>query len=68
MCPSNREDGKPVASVTVTRWITLGVMLSDGSRLRLPATRYPGGWRIALNDFRKFIETLTADGKQETTR
>jgi hypothetical protein len=38
-----------------------GVRLKSGGRLKLPATRYPGGWRIAEADFDEFIARLTAD-------
>jgi hypothetical protein len=30
-------------------------------RLKLPALRYPGGWRIAEDDFEQFIARLTSD-------
>jgi hypothetical protein len=37
------------------------VRLRAGGRLKLPATRYPGGWRIVEDDFEQFIARLTAD-------
>jgi hypothetical protein len=43
------------------RWIVEGVRLRGGGRLRLPAVRYPSGWRIAEEDFEAFIARLTAD-------
>jgi hypothetical protein len=43
------------------RWIVEGVRLRGGGRLKLPAVRYPGGWRIAEDDFAAFITKLTAD-------
>jgi hypothetical protein len=59
-CPPNRE-GAPVSPTTVVRWIVNGVRRRDGGRLRLPALRYPGGWRIAEDDFERFIAALTQD-------
>jgi hypothetical protein len=59
-CPENRP-GVSVSPTTVTRWVVVGVRLRDGSRLKLPAVRYPGGWRIAEDDFEQFIARLTAD-------
>jgi hypothetical protein len=51
----------PVSPTTIVRWIVDGVRLRDGHRLKLPALRYPGGWRIAEDDFEQFIATLTSD-------
>jgi hypothetical protein len=59
-CPENRP-GVSVSPTTVVRWITEGVRLRAGGRLKLPATRYPGGWRIAEEDFAQFIAMLTSD-------
>jgi hypothetical protein len=60
LCPENHA-GKSVSPTTVTRWVVEGVVLLSGGRLKLPATRYPAGWRIAEDDFRQFIAKLTAD-------
>jgi hypothetical protein len=43
------------------RWIVEGVRLRGGGRLKLRATRYPSGWKIAEDDFDAFISKLTAD-------
>jgi hypothetical protein len=43
------------------RWIHQGVNLKDGSRLRLAATKFPGGWRISPPKLREFLDRLTAD-------
>ena len=59
-CPPNRP-GVTVGPTTVSRWITSGVRLRDGSRLRLRAIRFPGGWRIAEDDFEKPVARLTTD-------
>jgi hypothetical protein len=59
-CPQNRE-GVSVSPTTVVRWIVSGVRLCSGERLKLAAVRYPGGWRIAEDDFDQFIATLTSD-------
>jgi hypothetical protein len=60
LCPQNRE-GVSVSPTSVVRWITEGVRLRSGDRLKLPAVRYPAGWRIAEDDFEQFIARLTAD-------
>ena len=60
LCPENRP-GVPVSPTSIVRWIVEGVRLRGGGRLKLPATRYPGGWRIAEDDFAEFIAKLTAD-------
>jgi hypothetical protein len=53
----------------VVRWIQKGTPLSTGTRLRLAATRTPGGWRVRREDLEQFLEALTADrlrpGKEE---
>jgi hypothetical protein len=54
-------DDRPVAPSTIVRWGLRGVPLRDGSRLRLPMRRLPGGWRIAQADLDEFIANLTAD-------
>jgi hypothetical protein len=38
-----------------------GIALRDGSRLRLAATRTPGGWLVADEDLDHFLAALTAD-------
>jgi hypothetical protein len=45
----------------VVRWIQKGTPLSTGTRLRLAATRTPGGWRVRREDLEHFLEALTAD-------
>jgi hypothetical protein len=64
LCPENRP-GSPVSPTSVVRWIVEGVRLRAGGRLKLPAVRYPGGWRIAEDDFAAFIARLTADRSGE---
>lgn len=46
---------------SITRHIRNGVLLRDGSRLRLRATVTPGGYRITDADVDAFYEALTAD-------
>jgi hypothetical protein len=52
------------------RWITRGVLLSTGQRLRLQAIRTPGSWLVREDWLAAFIAALTADrqtGPDETT-
>ncbi len=58
--PPNRGD-RPVHIATVIRYVTTGVALSDGSRLKLRAVRFPGGWRSTWPWVQEFIDRLTAD-------
>jgi hypothetical protein len=46
---------------TLTRWILKGRRLRDGSFRKLPATRFPGGWRVRPADLDAFLADLTAD-------
>jgi hypothetical protein len=46
---------------TPNRWILKGTTLRDGTRLRLAATRTPGGWLIEQADLDGFLARLTAD-------
>jgi hypothetical protein len=56
--PPTRGD-KPVSPSTLTRWIRLGVLLSNGTRLRLKAIRYPSGWKTTQEWLAEFVDTLT---------
>jgi hypothetical protein len=60
LCPKE-QPGASVSPQTVVRWIVEGVRLRGGGRLRLPAIRYPSGWKIDQADFETFIADLTAD-------
>lgn len=46
---------------TLMRWILRGVLLSDGSRLKLAATRFPGAWKTTDLAVREFLDRLTVD-------
>jgi hypothetical protein len=46
---------------SVNRWILKGTPLRDGSRLRLNATRTPGGWLVEQRDLDSFLALLTTD-------
>jgi hypothetical protein len=54
-----RERG--VTPSAVSRWIGKGVLLADGSRVRLRATANPHGWRIDRHDLNAFLAAVTAD-------
>jgi hypothetical protein len=58
--PSCRIDGA-THPATLSRWITKGVSMRDGSRLKLAAIRAPGGWLVADEAVDDFLERLTAD-------
>jgi hypothetical protein len=43
------------------RWITRGALLTSGERIKLVASRTPGGWRVRREDLDAFLAILTAD-------
>jgi hypothetical protein len=57
--PPNKAD-KAVHPATLTRWILKGIPLSDGSRVKLEAVRFPAGWRSTDEWVDDFLEALTA--------
>jgi hypothetical protein len=57
--PPNKGD-KPVHPATLTRWILEGIALSDGSRVKLRAVRFPAGWRTTNEWVDDFLEAMTA--------
>jgi hypothetical protein len=59
--------GRPVSPSTLSRWITTGAMLSDGSILKLKAVRYPGGWQCSERWLREFLDRLTRDRARTAT-
>lgn len=58
--PSNRP-GRSAAPSTLIRWIVTGAKLRDGGRLKLRATRSPGGWLTSEAWIQEFLGALTAD-------
>jgi hypothetical protein len=58
--PPNR-GSKPVHVATVTRWILKGCRASDGSQIKLRATRFPSGWRTTDQWVEDFLEAITRD-------
>jgi hypothetical protein len=54
-------NNKPTSITTIWRWIANGVKLRNGSRLRLQAIRYPGGWRTRREWIDEFLDALTND-------
>jgi hypothetical protein len=65
--PSFREN-KSTHPHTVIRWMTTGVKRSDGSRLKLKAVRFPGGFRTTDAWVDEFIDALTKDRTGSTVR
>lgn len=56
--PSHRR-GRPVSGSCLYRWITEGVRLDDGQRLRLEAARIAGRWVTSRAAIKRFIERQT---------
>jgi hypothetical protein len=52
---------------SVTRWITGGLALRDGTRLKLRAARHPGHWVVTDEAIESFLATLTRDRLREPT-
>jgi hypothetical protein len=50
---------RPVHVSTLTRWITKGVLKSGGTRVKLQARRFPGGWKVTREALNQFIDELT---------
>jgi hypothetical protein len=46
------------------RWIRRGVLLRNGTRLKLAGFATPGGWRVTRSALNEFLEALTADRQQ----
>jgi hypothetical protein len=59
LIPSYRE-GKPTHVSTILRWITKGVRLSNGERVRLEGARLGGRWITSIEALGRFSERLTA--------
>ncbi len=60
LIPSCRA-GKETNAITLSRWIKEGAKLSDGGRLKLRATRTPGGWFTTEAWVKEFLDALTTD-------
>jgi hypothetical protein len=56
--PPYRES-RPVNPCTIYRWITSGVRLPNGTRLRLEARRVGGRWLTSREAVRRFIDEQT---------
>jgi hypothetical protein len=50
-----------VSSSAPLRWLTRGVLLSDGSRLKLKSIRLPGSYRVKPVWLDAFLERLAED-------
>jgi len=53
--------GRPVNPSTVWRWISSGVKLSGGRRVKLGAVRLSGRWLTSVEALARFIEAQTPD-------
>jgi Protein of unknown function (DUF1580) len=56
--PSLRRN-RPVAPATIWRWVSQGVRLPDGSRLKLEAVRVGGHWITSLEALTRFVQQQT---------
>jgi Protein of unknown function (DUF1580) len=56
--PPYRQD-RPVNPSTVWRWISGGVKLPDGSRVKLGAVRLSGRWLTSVEAIERFIAAQT---------
>ena len=54
-----RFTGRGANNTTLWRWITKGIHLPGGARLRLEAVRVGGRWRTSHAAIRKFVAGLT---------
>ncbi len=50
---------RPVASATIWRWVSEGVRLPDGTRLKLEAVRLGGRWVTSLEALGRFSDKQT---------
>lgn len=57
MYPGQRE-GRGLAASTVTRWILTGCTATDGSIVKLKATRIGYRWMIDEDDLQAFFDAL----------
>jgi hypothetical protein len=58
--PPYRQD-RPVNPSTVWRWISAGVKLPDGRRVKLGAVRLSGRWLTSVEAIERFIAAQTPD-------
>jgi hypothetical protein len=49
-----------VSVSTIWRWTFKGIILPDGRRAKLKATKLGGIWRCKESDFNFFVESITA--------
>jgi hypothetical protein len=65
--PSCRNESS-VHPASVTRWITKGIRLQDGTTLKLKAVRFPGGWGVSDEAVDAVGDALTRDRCGEPAR
>jgi hypothetical protein len=59
--------GKPTNPSTIWRWIVDGVLLPDGTRIRLEAARLGGRWLTSEQALARFIERQTPQLTNQTS-
>jgi hypothetical protein len=57
--------GRPVNPTTVSRWITEGICLPDGRRVRLDAVRVGGRWLTSVEALNRFAAAQTPQFQAE---
>src|SRR5215470_1017100 len=63
--PPYRQD-RPVNPSTVWRWISAGVKLPDGRRVKLGAVRLSGRWLTSIEAIERFIAAQTPAPADDT--
>ena len=65
LLPRGRNGSRPHLS-TLVRWITSGVRVSDGARIRLEAVRLGSKWITSREALARFSQRLTPDVDEAT--
>lgn len=58
--------GRPVSPVTIWRWISAGVKLPGGRRVKLGAVRVSGRWLTSVEAIERFIAAQTPPVTDDT--
>ena len=59
--------GKKPHTITVTRWVLAGVLLPDGSRLKLEAHKFFGRWISSIQAVDRFLAARDGVCEQEVS-